>query len=53
MVLESLMLFSVLYCISGKLTRCRNLRGPFTLFFDFDGSEVIDFNPVAVVFFIG
>ncbi len=38
---------------SGKLNRCRNLRGPFTLFFDFDGSEVVDYNPAVVVLFIG
>ena len=48
MVLWIPMLFSIFYCTAGKLKRCRNLQGPFTLCLDLDGSEVVDSNPVAV-----
>ncbi len=48
MVLLILMLFSIFYCTAGKLKRCRNLQGPFTLCLDRDGSEVVDCNSVAV-----
>ena len=48
MVLWILMLFSIFYCTAGKLKPCRNLRGPFTLCLDCDGSEVVDCNSVAV-----
>jgi len=48
MVLWILMLFSIFYCTAGKLKRCRNLRGPFTLFLDRNGSEEVDCNSVAV-----
>ncbi len=41
------MLFSIFYCTAGKLIRCRNLRGAFTLCLDCDGSEVVDFIFVA------
>ncbi len=41
MVLWILMLFSIFYCTAGKLKQCRNLRGPFTLSLDCDGSVVI------------
>jgi hypothetical protein len=53
MVLGIPMLFSVFCCTSGKLLRCRSLRGPFTLFPDFEGSEVVEFNAAVVVLFIG
>ncbi len=36
------------YCTAGKLKRCRNLRGPFTLCLNCDGSEVVVGNSVAV-----
>ena len=42
------MLFSIFYCTAGKLKRCRNLRGAFTLCLDYDGSEVVDCISVAV-----
>jgi hypothetical protein len=48
MVLWIPMLFSIFYCTAGKLKQCRNLRGPFTLCLDLDGSEVVDCNSVAV-----
>ena len=48
MVLWTLMMFSIFYCTAGKLKRCRNLRGPFTLFLDRNGSEEVDCNSVAV-----
>ena len=48
MVLLILMLFSIFYCTAGKFKRCRNLRGPFTLCLDCDGSEVVYCNSVAV-----
>ena len=47
-VLLILMLFSIFYGTAGKLKRCRNLRGPFTLCLDCDGSEVLDCNSVVV-----
>ncbi len=40
MVLWIMMLFSIFDCTVGKLKQCRNLRGPFTLSLDCDGSEV-------------
>ncbi len=40
MVLWILMLISIFYCTAGKLERCQNLRGPFTLSLDCNGSEV-------------
>ncbi len=42
------MLFSFFYCTAGKLKRCRNLRGAFTLCLDCDGSEVVYWISVAV-----
>ena len=48
MALWILMLFSIFYCTAGKLKRCRNLRGPFTLFLDRNGSEEVNCNSVAV-----
>ena len=50
MVLLILMLFSIFYCTTGKLKRCQNLQGPFTFSQCLDryGSEVVDFNSVAV-----
>ena len=48
MVLWILMLFSIFYCTAGKLKRCRNLQGPFTLCIDCDGSEAVDCSSVAV-----
>ena len=48
MVLWILMLFSIFYCTAGKLKRFRNLRGPFALSLDCDGSEGINCNSVVV-----
>ncbi len=48
MVLLIMMLFSIFFCTAGKLKLCRNLRGAFTVSLDCDGSEVVDFNSVAV-----
>ncbi len=48
MVLVIQMLFSIFYCTAGKLKRCRNLRGPFSLSLDCDGSEVVNCNSVVV-----
>jgi hypothetical protein len=45
MVLWIPMLFSIFYCAAGKLKRCRNLRGAFTLC---HGSDVVDCNSVVV-----
>ena len=42
------MLFSIFFCTVGKLRWCRNLRGPFTLCLDRDGSEVVDCISVAI-----
>ncbi len=48
MVLWILMLFSIFYCTAGKLKRCQNLRGPFTLSLDCYGSEVKNCKSVVV-----
>ena len=43
------MLFSIFYCTGGELKTFSIFRGQFTLFLDFDGSEVVDRNRVVVV----
>jgi hypothetical protein len=48
MILWILMMFSILYCTAGKLKRCRNLREPFFLSLDCDGSEVVNCDSVVV-----
>jgi hypothetical protein len=48
MVLWILMLFSIFYCTAEKLKRCQNLRGPFTLSLDCNGSELVNFSSVVV-----
>ncbi len=47
-----LMLFPIFYCTAGKLKRCWNLRGPFTLSFNCDGFEVVNCNSVVVDHYI-
>ncbi len=47
LVLLILKAFSIFYCNARKLKLCQNLRGPFTLCLDCDGSEVVDFSFVA------
>jgi hypothetical protein len=48
MILLILLLFSIFYCTAGKLKRCRNLRGQFTLYLDCDRCQVGDCNSVEV-----
>ncbi len=48
MVLWIQMLFSIFYCTAGKLKRCQNLWGPFTLSLDCDGSELANHSSVVV-----
>jgi hypothetical protein len=45
---EFLMLFSIIHGTARKLKRRRNLRGPFILSLDCDGSEVVNCNSVVV-----
>ncbi len=47
MVLWISVLFSIFYRTAGKSKQCRNLRGPFTLSLDCDGSEIVNCNSVV------
>jgi hypothetical protein len=53
MVLGFQCCFQSSFALVAKLKKCRNLRGSFTLFLNFDGSEVVHSNPVVVVLFVG
>ncbi len=47
MVLWILVLISIFYCTAEKLKQRQNLRGPFTLSLDCDGTKVVICNSVA------
>ncbi len=42
-----LVLFSIFYCSAEKLKQRQNLRGPFTLSLDCDGTEVVHCDSVV------
>ena len=45
--------FNAVFEFLSLWTRFRNLRVPFSLFLDFDESDVVDLKSVVVVLFIG